>query len=168
MYSAARWVLPRDFDYDIVNGPANTSVEWIRIYVPGPWHPVAENTLGPAPDDSTTYREWRKVYHFEVYWPRDSTGGTNTGAVSQPVSYASFYTWHYRDWVTRGYQRLGRPAASFRFGRTGPHVRWIDLFIGILQLGWWLMLVLASWGVCSVQRDPGDGPRHRSRALLRG
>ena len=67
MYSAARWALPRYFDYDIVNGPANTSVEWIRIYVPGPWHPVAENTLGPAPDDSTTYQEWRKVYHFEVY-----------------------------------------------------------------------------------------------------
>ena len=59
MYGAARWVgiLPRYFDYDIVNGPANTRVEWIRIYVPGPWHPVAENTLGPAPDDSTTYRE---------------------------------------------------------------------------------------------------------------
>ena len=112
MYGAAQWVLPRYFDYDIVNGPANTRVEWIRIYVPGPWHPVAENTLGPAPDDSTTYREWRKVYHFEVYWPRDSTGGTNTGAVSQPVSYASFYTWHYRDWVTRGYQRLGRPHPS--------------------------------------------------------
>ena len=106
------WALPHYFDYDIVNGPANTSVEWIRIYVPGPWHPVAENTLGPAPEDSTTYREWRKVYHFEVYWPRESTGGTNMGAVSQPVSYASFYTWHYRDWVTRGYQLLGRPHPS--------------------------------------------------------
>ena len=49
---------------------------------------------------------------YEVYWPRESTGGTNMGAVSQPVSYASFYTWHYRDWVTRGYQRLGRPHPS--------------------------------------------------------
>ena len=112
IYGAARWPLPRYFEYDIVNGPANTSVEWIRVYVPGLWHPVAENTLGPAPEDSTTYREWRKVYHFEVYWPRDSTGGTNMGSVSQPVSYASFYTWHYRDWVTRGYQRLGHPHPS--------------------------------------------------------
>ena len=34
---------------------------------------ASANTLGPAPDDSTTYREWRKVHHFEVYWPREST-----------------------------------------------------------------------------------------------
>ena len=61
------------------------------------------------PDDTTTYREWRKFYHFDVYWPSDSTGGTTMGSVSQPVSYASFYTWQYRDWVTRGYQRLGHP-----------------------------------------------------------
>ena len=94
---------------DIVNGPASTSVEWIRVYVPGPWQPVAESTLGPAPDDTTTYREWRKFYQFDVYWPSHSTGGTNMGSVSQPVSYASFYTWQYRDWVTRGYQRLGHP-----------------------------------------------------------
>ena len=67
---------------------------------------------GTSPDDSTTYREWRKVYHFEVYWPRESTGGTTTGTVLQPVSYATFYTWYYRDWVTRGYQRLGRPHPS--------------------------------------------------------
>ena len=53
---AAGWILPRYFDYDIVNGRAGTSVEWIRIYVPGQWHPVAPDTLGPAPDDSTTYR----------------------------------------------------------------------------------------------------------------
>ena len=109
---AAGWILPRYFDYDIVNGRAGTSVEWIRIYVPGQWHPVAPDTLGPAPDDSTTYREWRKVHHFEVYWPRESTGGTTTGTVLQPVSYATFYTWYYRDWVTRGYQRLGRPHPS--------------------------------------------------------
>ena len=99
VHGATRWDLPRYFDYDIVHGRAGTSVEWIRIYVPGQ-------------DDSTTYREWRKVYHFEVYWPRESTGGTNTGTVLQPVSYATFYTWYYRDWVTRGYQRLGRPHPS--------------------------------------------------------
>ena len=29
-----------------------------------------------------------------------------------PVSYAIFYTWYYRDWITRGYQRLGRPRPS--------------------------------------------------------
>ena len=93
----------------IVNGPANTSVEWIRVYVPGPWQPVANCTLGPAPDDTSTYREWRRFYHFEVYWPSDSTGGTTLGSFSQPVSYASFCTWQYRDWLTRGYQRLGHP-----------------------------------------------------------
>ena len=112
VHGAARWDLPRYFDYDIAHGRAGTSVEWIRIYVPGQWHPVAPDTLGPAPDDSTTYREWRKVYHFEVYWPRESTGGTTTGTVLQPVSYATFYTWYYRDWVTKGYQRLGRPHPS--------------------------------------------------------
>ena len=42
----------------------------------------------------STYREWRKSYHFEVYWPRDSTGGTTADSLTQPVSYASFYTWH--------------------------------------------------------------------------
>ena len=68
IYGAARWTLPRYFEYDIVNGPAGTSVEWIRVYVPGPWQPVAENTLGPAPEDPTTYREWRKVYHFDVQY----------------------------------------------------------------------------------------------------
>ena len=41
--------------------------------------------------------------------PPIGNGGTNMGSVSQPVSYASFYTWQYRDWVTRGYQRLGHP-----------------------------------------------------------
>ena len=152
IYGAARWTLPRYFEYDIVN-PASTSVEWIRVYVPGPWQPVAENTLGPAPEDSTTYREWRKAYHFEVYWPRDSTGGTNVGSVSQPVSYASFYTWQYRDWITRGYQRLGHPQPSiarpvFASGSplTRPHVRWTDLFVCILELRWWLMLVLVISG----------------------
>ena len=68
-YGTARWTLPHYFEYDIVNGPASTSVEWIRVYVPGPWQPVAESTLGPAPEDTTTYREWHKFYHFDVYWP---------------------------------------------------------------------------------------------------
>ena len=67
--------VPRYFEYDNVNGPANTRVEWIRVYVPGPWQPVADSTLGPAPENTSTYREWRRFYHFEVYWPRDSTGG---------------------------------------------------------------------------------------------
>ena len=35
---------------------ANTRVEWIRVYVPGPWQPVADSTLGPAPDSTSTYR----------------------------------------------------------------------------------------------------------------
>ena len=103
-----------------------------------PWQPVAESTLGPAPDDTTTYRERRRFYHFDVCWPSDSTGGTTMRSVSQPVSYASFYTWQYRDWVTRGYQRLGH----LRPNIARPHVRWAVLFVGILELGWWLMFVL--------------------------
>ena len=99
--STDRWSVPRYFEYDIVNGPANTRVD--------PWQPVADSTLKPAPDSTSTYREWRRFYHFEVYWPRDSTGGTTLDSFSQPVSYASFYTWQYRDWHTRGYQRLGNP-----------------------------------------------------------
>ena len=106
-----RWPFPRYFGYNIVRGPGNTGVEWIRVYISGQWQPVAESTLGPAPDDSSTYREWRRFYHFEVYWPRDSTGGT-IASLAQPVSYASFYTWQYRDWYTRGYQRLGNPHPS--------------------------------------------------------
>ena len=141
----ARWSLPRYFEYDIVNGPANTSVQWVRVYVPGPWQPVADSTLGPAPDDTTTYREWRRFYHFDVYWPSDSTGDTTMGSVSQLVSYASFYTWQYRDWVTRDYQRLGHPRPNIArpVFPSGPHVRWIVLFVGILALGWWLTFVLA-------------------------
>ena len=49
------------FEYDIVQGPANTRVEWIRVYVPGPWQPVADSTMGPAPDSASTYREWHKL-----------------------------------------------------------------------------------------------------------
>ena len=84
--------------------------------IPSPKTPWA------VPEDSTTYREWRKVYHFEVYWPRDSTRSTNMGTVSQLVSYASFYTWHYRDWVTRGgsviHIRALRGQCSLRAHRT--------------------------------------------------
>ena len=78
-------------------------LEWIRIYTPGPWQPVATATLGRAPDHASTYREWRRAYHFDVYLPRDSTGGSAT------VSYASYYVWEFRDWNTRGYQCLGVP-----------------------------------------------------------
>ena len=39
----------------------------------------------------------------------NGAGSTTLGSFSQPVSYASFYTWQYRDWLTRGYQRLGHP-----------------------------------------------------------
>ena len=102
-------MLPRYFEYSIERGPGNTRVEWIRVYTPGMWQPVAESTLGPAPDRASTYREWRRVYHFDVYLPRDSTGGTTADALATPVSYASYHTWQFRDWHTRGYQRLGDP-----------------------------------------------------------
>ena len=84
--------------FDIWKREMNSRVEWIRVYTPGTWQPVAESTLGPAPDHASTYREWRRVYHFDVYWPRDSTGGTIADALALPVSYVSFYTWQYRDW----------------------------------------------------------------------
>ena len=69
-----RWAFPRYSEYDIVRGPGNSRVEWIRVCTPGTWQPVAESTLGPAPDHASTYRDWRRVYHFDVCWPRDSTG----------------------------------------------------------------------------------------------
>ena len=71
IFGTDRWSLPRYFEYDLVNGHATTRGEWIRVYVPGPWQPVADSTLGPAPDDTSTYREWRRFYHLEVYWPRE-------------------------------------------------------------------------------------------------
>ena len=46
-----RWPFPRYFEYNIVRGPGNARVEWIRVYIPGQWQPVAESTLGPAADD---------------------------------------------------------------------------------------------------------------------
>ena len=102
-------MLPRYFEYNIERGPGNSRVEWIRVYTPGMWQPVAESTLGPAPDHASTHREWRRVYHFDVYWPRDSTGGPTADALATPVSYASYHTWQFRDWHTRGYQCLGDP-----------------------------------------------------------
>ena len=68
-----------------------------------------ESTLGPTPDSASTYREWRRVYHFDVHLPRDSIGGTAADPNVTPVSYASYYIWQFRDWHTRGYQRLGDP-----------------------------------------------------------
>ena len=148
---AAGWVLPRYFDYDIVNGPANTSVEWIRIYVPGQWHPVAANTLGPAPEDSTTYREWRKVHHFEVYWPRKKHGFT-TGILCN-LLYLVLQGLGHQGIPTSGSSTTQHREASFRFGCTGPHVCWIDLLLGIIQF---TCPSSTSWGVCSVQFDSGD------------
>ena len=33
--TAERWPFPRYFVYNIVRGPGNTRVEWIRVYIPG-------------------------------------------------------------------------------------------------------------------------------------
>ena len=79
-----RWAFPRYFEYDIARGPGNSRVEWIRVFTPGMWQPVAEPTLGPAPDHASTY-QWRRVYHFDVCCPRDSTGGTTADAHALPV-----------------------------------------------------------------------------------
>ena len=108
---------------------------------------------GPAPEDSTTYRNGTKS--TTLYWPRDSTGGTNMGSVSQPVSYASFYTWQYRDWVTRGYQRLGHPHPNIArpvFASGSPDL----MYAGLSSSSrWWLMLVLVFSGY-SIQFDWGE------------
>ena len=77
---------PHYFEYHIERG-----VEWIRIYTPGPWQPVATATLGRAPDYASTYREWRKSYHFDVYLPADSTGGTAADPNVMPISYVSYH-----------------------------------------------------------------------------
>ena len=95
---------PHYFEYHIERG-----VEFIRIYTPGPWQPVATDTLVRAPDYASTYREWRKSYHFDVHLPEDSTGGTAADPNVMPSSYVSYHVWEYRDWETRGYQRLGVP-----------------------------------------------------------
>ena len=95
---------PHYFEYHIERG-----VEWIRIYTPGPWQPVATATLGRPPDYASTCREWRKSYHFNVYLPADSTGGTAADPNVMPISYVSYHVWEFRDWSTRGYLRLGIP-----------------------------------------------------------
>ena len=95
---------PHYFEYRIERG-----VEWIRIYTPGTWRPVATDTLVRAPIYASTCREWRKSYHFDVYLPEDSTGGTAADPNVTPSSYVSYHAWEYRDWETRGYQRLGFP-----------------------------------------------------------
>ena len=95
---------PHYVEYHIERG-----LEWIRIYTPGPWQPVATATLGRAPDHASTYREWRKSYHFDVCLVTDSTGGTTADPNVRPISYVSYHVWEFRDWNTRGYQRLGIP-----------------------------------------------------------
>ena len=71
-----RWTIPRYFENDIVAGSGDYFSEWIRVYTPGQWQPVADFTIGPPPELRYTYREWQKFYHFEVL---DSTEGTSAG-----------------------------------------------------------------------------------------
>ena len=70
---------------------------------------VRGNQLPKTPWDLPRRTQPRMAQILPLRRPSDSTGGTDMGSVSQPVSHASFYTWQYRDWVTRGYQRLGHP-----------------------------------------------------------
>ena len=103
-------MLPRYFEYHIERG-----LESIRVSTPGTWQPAAADALGPTPESASTYREWRRVYHFDVHFPiphRDSTGGTIADPNVVPVSNVSYYVWEFRDWNTRGYQRLGIPRSS--------------------------------------------------------
>ena len=95
---------PQYFEYQIDRG-----VEWIRIYSPGTWRPVPDDAPVLDPVYASTYREWRRSYRFQVYWSEDSTGGTTTDPIVTPSSYVSYHVWEYRDWQTRGYQRLGAP-----------------------------------------------------------
>ena len=101
---------PQYFEYQIDRG-----VEWIRIYSPGIWRPVPEDAPVPDPLYASTYREWRRSYHFQVYWSEDSTGGTTMDPIATPSAYVSYHVWEYRDWQTRGYQRLGTPVPSMGF-----------------------------------------------------
>ena len=98
---------PHYFEYQIVRG-----VEWIRIYTPGTWRPVPNDAIVHAPTYASTYREWRRSYRFQVYWSEDSTGGTTVDPIVTPSSYVSYHVWEYRDWQTRGYQRLGAPVPA--------------------------------------------------------
>ena len=59
---------PQYFEYQIDRG-----VEWIRIYSPGIWRPVPEDAPVPDPLYASTYREWRRSYHFQVYWSEDGS-----------------------------------------------------------------------------------------------
>ena len=95
---------PQYFEYQIDRG-----VEWIRIYTPSMWRPVPEDASVPDPLYASTYREWRRSYHFQVYWSEDSTGGTTLDPIATPSAYVSYHVWEYRDWQTRGYQRLATP-----------------------------------------------------------
>ena len=49
--------------------------------------------LGTGPGGHN-YRKWRKFYHFDVYWPSDSAGGTNMGSRShmRPFIHGSIVT----------------------------------------------------------------------------
>ena len=101
---------PHYFEYHIVRGQ-----EWIRVFTPGVWRPAAIDDSGPALDSDSTCREWRRVYHFDVSYPiphRDSTGRTIADLNVVPVPYVSYYVWEFRDWSTRGFQRLGIPRPS--------------------------------------------------------
>ena len=35
--------------------------------------------------------------------------------IATPSAYVSYHVWEYRDWQTRGYQRLGPPVQSMGF-----------------------------------------------------
>ena len=50
-----------------------------------------------------------QVISLDVYLPEDSTGGTAADPNVTPSSYVSYHVWEYRDWETRGYQRLRVP-----------------------------------------------------------
>ena len=78
----------------------------------GTWRPVPDDAPVLAPTYASTYREWRRSYRFQVYWSEDSTGGTTTDPIVTPSSYVSYHVWEYRDWETRGYQRLGAPVPA--------------------------------------------------------
>ena len=45
-------------------------MEWIRVYTPGMWQPVAESTLGPTPDRASTYRESRHLEKGVVWFKK--------------------------------------------------------------------------------------------------
>ena len=130
----------------IVRGPGNSRVEWIRVYTPGTWQPVAESTLGPAPDHASTDREWRRVYHFDLHWPRDSTGGTThcgcprtAGLLRVLLHVAIARLAHTR--IPTPWQ----PTPKHWIARS--HVRWIVILVGIFGFRWWLTFAFSSSGL---------------------